>query len=53
MATGPVPLEEGGGADADRLLRGSVGRGIHLASGGINYQCGKIILWNWPGRGGV
>ena len=52
-AIGPVPLEEGGGNDADGLSRGPVGIVIQLAGGGTNYQGGKILPWNWTGRGGV
>ena len=52
-ATGPVPLEEGCGADADGLPRGPVDIVIHLAGGGTNYQGGKRLPWNWPGRDGV
>ena len=52
-ANGPVPLEEGGGADTDGLLIGPSGGGIHLARSGTNHQGGRRLLWYWPGGGGV
>ena len=52
-ATGPVPLEEGGGDDADGLPRGQAVGGIHLAGGGTNPQGGRRLLGHWTGGGGV
>ena len=52
-ASGSVPLEDGGGADADGILRGTAGGVIHLARGGTNLQGGRRLLWYWPGEGGI
>ena len=48
-----IDTGEGGGADADGLLRGTYDGRIHLAGGGTNPQEGRILLWYLPGGGGV
>ena len=44
---------EGGGADADVLLRGPDGSGTHLSGGGTTPQGGRRLICYWHGGGGV